>query len=386
MYKRGLVFAAACAGTFLFGIVLISLGSLLPALTSKFALSEVAAGSLAVLLPFGILAGSLVFGPVADRFGYKMLLVVCTLLVSLSLEGIAFSGLFLLVQAFIFLIGVGGGVLNGATNALVADISEGGRGASLSFLGVFFGIGALGMPAILGLLSSDHVQEEIIAGIGVLVLLVAVFFLTVRFPVPKQPQGFPLARGVGLLKEPRLIFLGCILFFESGMEGTVNNWTTTFLQSGLHTTASNALFALSWSVAGLTVARLVLSRMLKIFPAWRILFGSVGLVLIGVLLLMTAGKYDTALAGLVLMGVGFAAVFPVILGEVGDAYAGLSGTAFSIVFVIALIGNMSLNYLVGIVAEFFGITYFPAIVLASLCAMFVLMLVTRRRFFASPGK
>jgi FHS family glucose/mannose:H+ symporter-like MFS transporter len=386
MYKRGLVFAAACAGMLLFGIVMISVGSLLPTLTAKFALGEVAAGSLALLLPFGILAGSLVFGPVADRYGYKMLLVVCTLLVFLGLEGIAFSEIFFLVQAFIFVIGFGGGVLNGATNALVADISEGGRGASLSFLGVFYGIGALGMPAILGLLSQDHLLEAIIAGMGVAVFLVAIFLLTVRFPVPKQPQGFPLARGVSLLKDATLILLGFILFFESGMEGMVNNWTTTFLHSEVHASAPNALFALSWFVAGLTVARLVLSRLLKVFSKWSTLFVSVGLVLVGGLLLISAASYAVALTGLVLMGIGFAAVFPVILGVVGDAYAGLSGTAFSIVFVIALVGNMILNYLVGVVAEVNGIKCFPAIVLASLIVMLVLMLAVQRRFSPSAGK
>jgi fucose permease len=364
---------------FLFGIVMISLGSLLPALTAKFALSEVAAGSLALLLPFGILTGSVVFGPVADRYGYKTLLVVCTFLVLLSLEGIAFTETFVMVQVFIFVIGFGGGVLNGATNAVVADISEGGRGASLSLLGAFFGIGALGMPAVLGLLCRYFSQQAIITGIGVAVLLVAAFFLTTRFPVPKQPQGFPLARGISLIKNPMLILFGFILFFESGMEGMVNNWTTTFLRGELNTSAENALFALSCSVAGLTVARLALSRLLKLFSMWSTLFVSLGLVLIGGLLLMSAGGYAAALLGLVVLGIGFAAVFPVVLGTVGDTYAGLSGTAFSIILVIALIGNMILNYLVGILAQLYGIRYFPVIVLASLCIMFILVLAAKKK-------
>ena len=49
-----------------------------------------------------------------------------------------------------FLFGLGGGAVNGATNALVSDISEKDKGANLSLLGVFFGLGALGMPFILG--------------------------------------------------------------------------------------------------------------------------------------------------------------------------------------------------------------------------------------------
>ncbi|MBP1658694.1 MAG: major facilitator superfamily 1, partial [Bacteroidetes bacterium] len=211
MKSRRFLFPAACAGMFLFGLGMISLGSLLPALTAKFGLSEVTAGSLASLLPFGILAGSVVFGPVVDRYGYRVLLSVSTLLVALGLELIASAESVLVVQAAVFIIGLGGGALNGATNALVADISEGTRGASLSLLGVFFGVGALGMPAVLGILSRMYPQETIIAWIGAVVIVVAVLFLAIRFPAPKQQQGFPLARGLSLLKETTLILFGFIL-------------------------------------------------------------------------------------------------------------------------------------------------------------------------------
>ncbi len=153
MYNKKLVFSAACLGMLLFGIVLISLGSILPSITIKFELDEISIGTLASILPFGILAGSLVFGPIVDRYGYKNLLIICSLMVLAGLEGIAYAESLFVLQISMLLIGFGGGVINGGTNALVSDISTKDKGASLSYLGVFFGIGALGMPAILGLLS-----------------------------------------------------------------------------------------------------------------------------------------------------------------------------------------------------------------------------------------
>ena len=230
MYKKSLVFSAACLGMLLFGIVLISLGSLLPGLIQKFTLDEISTGSLASLLPFGILMGSLIFGPIVDRYGYKSLLTICAALVMIALEGIAFANQFYILQISIFIIGLGGGVLNGGTNALVADISTEGKGANLSLLGVFFGIGALGMPVILGLLSKTFSQASIISGVGFCVLLPILFFISIKFPESKQPQGIPLKQSIRLFKEPILVLLGFLLFFESGMEGLVNNWTTTYLQ------------------------------------------------------------------------------------------------------------------------------------------------------------
>src|SRR5690606_40668966 len=68
MYKSRLVFIAACLGLLLFGIGLITLGSVATALRDKFDLDEISAGTLFSILPIGILLGSLVFGPLCDKY------------------------------------------------------------------------------------------------------------------------------------------------------------------------------------------------------------------------------------------------------------------------------------------------------------------------------
>src|ERR1044071_4684939 len=115
MYKRNKVFAAACIGLMLFGIMLITLGSILPSITDKFKLEGIKTGSLTWIFPIGILIGSLIFGPIVDRFGYKLLLIVTTLLVIPSFEGLAFANSFFILQVCIFIVGICGGILNGAT-------------------------------------------------------------------------------------------------------------------------------------------------------------------------------------------------------------------------------------------------------------------------------
>ena len=98
------VFTAACLGMLLFGIVIISLGSILPSILEKFDLNKIQAGSLASILPAGILLGSLVFGPVVDRYSYRNLFIISAIFIIAGLEGIGIArGLFTL-QASFFLI------------------------------------------------------------------------------------------------------------------------------------------------------------------------------------------------------------------------------------------------------------------------------------------
>lgn len=53
--------------------------------------------------------GSLVFGPVIDRYGYKMLIIASTILTVLGMEMLAFAESVSMVRAAIFVIGFGGG-------------------------------------------------------------------------------------------------------------------------------------------------------------------------------------------------------------------------------------------------------------------------------------
>ena len=50
------------------------LGSVKHGLEEKYFLDEIASGTLFSILPFGILSGSLLFGPFCDKYGYRILL------------------------------------------------------------------------------------------------------------------------------------------------------------------------------------------------------------------------------------------------------------------------------------------------------------------------
>lgn len=373
-YHKNFVFTAACIGMCFFGISMITLGSVLPSLVAKLGLSGLQATSLATFLPLGMLIGSLIFGPVVDRFGHKSLLIPSCIIVLLGLEGLIFFESVPLLQTSIIGIGLGGGILNGETNALVSDISnESEKGSRLSFLGMFYGLGALGIPGLLGILSEYYSFESILQGIGIIMLAGILFCIPIRFPAPKQAQGFPVKEGLGLLKEGGLLLLSSTLFFQSGIEGVCNNWSTSYFGQVTDIPANRALMALTCMVAGLTVARMLQIVIFKKIKPATVLPYSLILAAIGFGLLAASPGFVRAAAGMVLVGMGLSSTYPVVLSILGTRYPALSGTAFSIALAIALVGQAAMNGLMGTISVYAGgIALYPYMMIGSLIIMLIL--------------
>ena len=380
MFNKKTVFYTACVCMFTFGMSVICLGAVLPEIVAKFNKDNIAAGVLAAILPFGILLGSLFCGPFADKNGYKGLFILCCTLILLGMEGIALGQNWHIIQVAIFLIGLGGGALNSSASSLVADISEGERGAKLSILGVFYGLGALGLPLILSALSNYFDSLTVVAGLGMAVLLVILLIAVVTFPKPKHQGGFPVNEAVKMIKNPVLLLLGMTMFFQSGLEGLVSNWTNGFLQDSLSIDGQKALMGLTVHMAALTAMRIVLGYLLKSYKATNILLLCFGFIIAGVAGFLLGDSYEVQLLALIFLGIGFAGIFPIFLGLVGDKFAALSGTAFSIIFVIALFGNMLLNYGMGLIAYNYGIQQLPFLLLICIVLMGLFLWASKRHF------
>ena len=99
------------------------------------------------------------------------------------------------------------------------------------------------------------------------------------------------------------------------------------------------------------------------------------------MILSFAGSFTLAIIALVLVGAGLAGGFPIMLGIVGNLYRDIAGTAFSFILVIALLGNILVNYAMAIIAQQFGIQHVVTAAFVEIFVMFVLFLFIRRTQF-----
>jgi predicted permease len=102
------------------------------------------------------------------------------------------------------------------------------------------------------------------------------------------------------------------------------------------------------------------------------------MILFGLILLRTGSSLTPALMGLMVLGAGLACGFPVMLGFVGERYRELSGTAFSFVLVVGLLGNISVNYCMGVISQNYGIGHLTTVAFGETLSLAVLCFIILR--------
>ena len=380
MKSRTITFISVFAGILLFGVSMVMIGSVLPLLKIRLGLSDIVAGGLFSILPFGLLIGSIYFGPVSDKYGYRWVLATASLFLAIGFIGIGHSWSLWLLRVCILFFGVGGGVINGATSALISDLSSDDKKiANLNLLGVFFGLGAFCMPLVLSTLNqSDYVT--VINIVAIVCILVAALFLFISYPiaVEKEKISFKL---IPLFFKNKVFLIICFfLFFQSAFEAIMNNWSVSYFMQHLQVDQKQALVALSFLVLGMTLMRILTGGVFRNISTKNLLRIAFVLLSVGAVCLFVQlpSSYYLNTFGLFLIGAGLSPGFPVMLGLTGNMYKEISGTAFSFVMLIALTGNIVINYITGVMVQYFGVRAFIYVIFAEIILMFILYLFIRK--------
>jgi MFS transporter, FHS family, glucose/mannose:H+ symporter len=312
-----------------------------------------------------MLASSFVLGALQDRYGMKPPLVGGPVVVAAALLVVAVAARFAHLLAGVALLGVGGTALNGAANALVADLHEdpAAKSAALNRVGVFFGFGALFIPFAIGLLVRAAGLRGILLGAAALCLAVAIANARPAYPPAKQAGGLPLAEAARFARDPVVLLMGFLLFFESGNEFSVGGYTTTFLTREVGLAVGTASYVLAGYWGALMVARAGLGRGRLPLSGPRLVIASAVGSAAAVVLLVTASSRLLAVASAVVLGAALAAIYPAVLGLASARYPAHSGTVFGLLFTMALTGGMTLPWATGQAAAAWGLR--PALALVA---------------------
>ena len=139
--SRGRLIPAAILAILVYGMIAAMLGTLLPELSKRFSLTPEQNGMIALAQAIGLIIASVSVGPLIDNKGKKTGLLLGLALIAISLFLLPSAGGYGMIMGLVLLLGLGGGIIVTAANALVSDISEERRASTLNLLNLFFGLG-----------------------------------------------------------------------------------------------------------------------------------------------------------------------------------------------------------------------------------------------------
>jgi len=340
---------AAIIAIFIYGMIAAMLGTILPELSERFHLTPSQNGTIAFAQAVGLILASLAAGPLLDNEGKKIGIILGLAFISIALFALPRAPGFRSILLLLFLLGVGGGVMVTAANALASDVGEAHRATALNLANLFFGLGALATPLIAANLFGRNWVRLCYTIASLTVVTLAIEAVT-QMPGPTGSGRFVFANAAPALGRPLLFLVGLFVFLYITCEVGIWNWLPRHLiAQGIPESRALNILSLGFAL-GMLIGRVGILPVLIRVPAVTVtLVGSIAMAV--TTFFMLRAKTPGAASVLVfLAGISMAPVFPTTLAIVGDAFPRMTGTAIGFVITCGWTGLAVSSRIIGVIA------------------------------------
>ena len=351
------------------------LGSAWPSMYPLLGVPVSYAGILSMIISFGTIVSSLNSDRLTRALGAGKVTAISVGMTAAALFGFSISTQFWMLCLWAVPYGLGAGSMDAALNNYVALHYE---SRHMSWLHCMWGIGTMVSPMVMGRVLAGGGPWT--AGYRYIALfqiaLTAVLFLSLplwqkRTGEAAEDGTAPQALSLGQVfrlpgaKEVMLCF-----FCYCALETTAGLWASSYLTLTRGVAADTAASFASLFYIGITAGRAACGFLtLKLSDTQMIRLGQ-GVLAVGVAALLVPGPQLLALAGLVLVGVGCAPIYPSIIHATPDHFgADRSQAVIGIQMASAYVGNLVMPPLFGVLANNITPALFPFYLLALLVLM-----------------
>ena len=351
------------------------LGSAWPSMYPLLGVPVSYAGILSMIISFGTIVSSLNSDQLTRALGAGRVTAISVGMTAAALFGFSVSTQFWMFCLWAVPYGLGAGSVDAALNNYVALHYE---SRHMSWLHCMWGIGTMVSPMVMGRVLAGGGPWT--AGYRYIALfqiaLTAVLFLSLplwqkRTDETAEGGTAPQALSLGQVfrlpgaKEVMLCF-----FCYCALETTAGLWASSYLTLTRGVAADTAASFASLFYIGITAGRAACGFLtLKLSDTQMIRLGQ-GVLAVGVAALLVPGPQLLALAGLVLVGVGCAPIYPSIIHATPDHFgADRSQAVIGIQMASAYVGNLVMPPLFGLLANNITPALFPFYLLALLVLM-----------------
>ena len=361
------------------------LGSAWPTLYPELGVPVSSMGAISMIISGGTILSSLGSDRLTRKLGTGKVTVISVALTAAALFGFSFSRSFWMLCIWAVPYGLGAGSIDAALNNYVALHYE---SRHMSWLHCMWGVGTVISPVLMSTALSRGMGwnggYRMVACIQIVITAILFFSLPLWKGRPSsgdaeesstKPLSLQQVFAIPGAKEIMLCF-----FCYCALETTAGSWASSYLTLTKGVPADTAAAFAGLFYTGITAGRALCGFItFKLNDTQMIRLGQ-SVLLVGVAALLLPGPQALSLAGLVLIGLGCAPIYPSIIHSTPDHFgADKSQAVIGIQMASAYVGSLAMPPLFGVLANAFTPGLFPVYLLVLLVLMiFMHELLTRK--------
>jgi fucose permease len=378
-----------------FAIGLLALiGPSLPDLARNNNTDLASAGAIFTALYLGSIPAQLVSGWLNDKYGPIAVMVIGMVIMAVGLLAVTQSHSLELTLALMALAGVGDGALVVGANVIVAQTFARRRATALSLMNVFYGVGAIVGPVLVGL--SLGIWQTALPAMAVVSLLLVLLLPVTRglnkghreLIAGEPEQETEATEQGGIYRSPLLWLLAAMMLLYVGTEIGIGGWISTYTQRTTLIGAETAAFMASVFYLALTGGRLVGAALGTKLRAEQLLLVSLaGAMIGGVGILLGVGNIELTIGSVAVTGATFGPIYPTVLAVTAARFSSNAGKAAALVMAIGSVGGVIFPWLFGILLVGLGaqsVAQFIALLIVVMASVFGVAMIATRRMDRTP--
>lgn len=306
----------------------------------------------------GLVGGILVTGPLADRWGGRIFAVGGNVLIALGLLTLRWTTGYPMLLGAAFIGGVGAGILDMILSPIVSSFTRGqSQTAALNVLHSFYCIGAI-MTILAGSLALRFDLSWRTLALGLLPMPVVVGIALCLLPMPSLIEaGRDRIRTRELVRQRFFLLTMVTIFLGGATELGMAYWLPAYAEKSLgYTPWTAALAFLGFSLA-MTVGRLGIMFLPKTVGAIPLMLVCCVATAVLFPIASFAPNRGLAVAACILVGLTGSCLWPTTLAVAADRYPHGGATMFALLGALGNFGGIFMPWLVGVVADQWGLQW-----------------------------
>lgn len=346
------------------------LGSAWPVMYEQFGVPLSYAGIVTMIISGGTIVSSLLSDRLTRKFGAGLVTAVSVLMTALALFGFSASRSYIFLCIWSIPYGLGAGAVDAALNNYVA-LHYASR--HMSWLHCFWGVGAAISPYIMSFSLARNLNWPLGFKIVAIIQIVFTAVLFITLPLWKRQakingQSTVEARHLTIMQAVKIRGVKYILiaFFATvALETTAGLWASSYLVEYRGIDVDTAASFASLFYLGMTFGRFICGFIADKVGDRRLIRYGIIIIMFGILSVLLPLKISGfALAGLLIIGLGCAPIYPSIIHSTPFNFGRENSQAIvGIQMASAYVGSTFMPPVFGLIAQYFNIALYPVFLL-----------------------